>query len=81
LGIDLAIDGWDQSWYWQNPVVKKIIVYLKSVIEANKVTMLHFVPSMLGVFLPDLRAGECPSLDKVLCSGEALQPIHAEAFR
>jgi amino acid adenylation domain-containing protein len=63
------------------PGGQKDNVYLKSVIEANKVTMLHFVPSMLGVFLPDLRAGDCPSLDKVLCSGEALQPIHAEAFR
>jgi amino acid adenylation domain-containing protein len=55
--------------------------YLKSVIEANKVTMLHFVPSMLGVFLPDIKAGECSSLDKVLCSGEALQLIHTETFR
>ncbi len=55
--------------------------YLKWVIEEHGITMLHFVPSMLGVFLPDLKNGECKSIKKVLCSGEALNPSHANMFR
>ncbi|MDQ6763754.1 MAG: amino acid adenylation domain-containing protein, partial [Bacteroidota bacterium] len=55
--------------------------YLKQIINRHHITMLHFVPSMLGVFLPALNDGECKSLQKVLCSGEALNPSHANLFR
>jgi amino acid adenylation domain-containing protein/non-ribosomal peptide synthase protein (TIGR01720 family) len=55
--------------------------YLRSVIEQQHITMMHFVPSMLGVFLPDLQYGDCKGLRKVLCSGEALKPAHVAAFR
>ncbi|MEM8909979.1 MAG: AMP-binding protein, partial [Bacteroidota bacterium] len=41
----------------------------------------HFVPSMLEVFLPNVEVGECPSLRKVFCSGEALKPGHVTDFR
>jgi amino acid adenylation domain-containing protein/non-ribosomal peptide synthase protein (TIGR01720 family) len=46
--------------------------YLARTIEAEQITTLHFVPSMLRVFLevPDL-AG-CASVRRVICSGEAL---------
>nr|WP_227470626.1 non-ribosomal peptide synthetase [Massilia sp. YMA4] len=47
--------------------------YLGQVIEAAGVTTLHFVPSMLQVFLsqPDAVA-RCASVRQVMCSGEAL---------
>ncbi|MET0647618.1 MAG: amino acid adenylation domain-containing protein, partial [Pyrinomonadaceae bacterium] len=47
--------------------------YLADVIEAERITTLHFVPSMLQVFLeePELRR-RCASLRRVVCSGEAL---------
>ena len=46
--------------------------YLIDLIKREKVTTLHFVPSMLQVFLEDERARECESLKRVICSGEAL---------
>ncbi|UXE67978.1 MAG: amino acid adenylation domain-containing protein [Chryseotalea sp. WA131a] len=48
-----------------------------------KVTTIHFVPSMLSVFLEFLAHGlitDLKSLRLVFCSGEALRPIHVEAF-
>ncbi|QRK05623.1 amino acid adenylation domain-containing protein [Archangium violaceum] len=47
--------------------------YLASLIARERVTTLHFVPSMLKVFLeePNLEA-RCASLRRVVCSGEAL---------
>ena len=46
--------------------------YLRKVIEETGVTTLHFVPSMLRSFLDQCRAGECPSVRHVVCSGEEL---------
>jgi amino acid adenylation domain-containing protein/non-ribosomal peptide synthase protein (TIGR01720 family)/FkbM family methyltransferase len=54
--------------------------YLKHIIEQEQITLLHFVPSMLGVFLSDLQTGECSGLKKVLCSGEALKPSQVAMF-
>jgi len=42
--------------------------------------MVHFVPSMLSVFLADISESECKGLVKVLCSGEALKKSHVEQF-
>lgn len=55
--------------------------YLLSTIDTAQITMLHFVPSMLGNFLPDVQAGNIKSLRKVLCSGEALKPWQVELFK
>ena len=46
--------------------------YLIDLIKREQVTTLHFVPSMLQVFLEDERVRECVSLKRVICSGEAL---------
>nr|WP_230863147.1 non-ribosomal peptide synthase/polyketide synthase [Amycolatopsis camponoti] len=46
--------------------------YLARLIRDHGVTTVHFVPSMLQVFLQEPAAGECTSLRRVLCSGEAL---------
>jgi amino acid adenylation domain-containing protein len=56
-------------------------LYLKSVIESQRVTLLHFVPSMLSVFLLDIEKGDCPELKHVLCSGEALTTAQVKLFR
>ena len=46
--------------------------YLVRTIVAEEITTLHFVPSMLQVFV-DAPGGEgCASLQRVICSGEAL---------
>jgi amino acid adenylation domain-containing protein len=47
-------------------------VYLRQVIEENRVTTLHFVPSMLQMFLDQHPAGACASVRHVVCSGEEL---------
>ncbi|MFI5606844.1 non-ribosomal peptide synthase/polyketide synthase [Amycolatopsis sp. NPDC051903] len=46
--------------------------YLAGLIRREGVTTVHFVPSMLEVFLGEPGARECASLRRVLCSGEAL---------
>mgnify|MGYP000541208974 CR=1 FL=1 len=49
--------------------------YLADVIVEHSVTRVHFVPSMLDVFLAEPKAALCSSLEIVNCSGEAL-PVH-----
>jgi amino acid adenylation domain-containing protein len=51
-------------------------VYLAELIQERGVTTVHFVPSMLQVFLREPAAAGCTSLRRVLCSGEAL-PVDA----
>ncbi|HEY0171186.1 MAG TPA: amino acid adenylation domain-containing protein, partial [Pyrinomonadaceae bacterium] len=46
--------------------------YLVDVIRRERVTTLHFVPSMLQVFLEEPRVPACASLRRVISSGEAL---------
>jgi amino acid adenylation domain-containing protein/non-ribosomal peptide synthase protein (TIGR01720 family) len=46
--------------------------YLIELIKQERVTTIHFVPSMLQAFLENERARECHSLRRVICSGEAL---------
>jgi amino acid adenylation domain-containing protein/non-ribosomal peptide synthase protein (TIGR01720 family) len=46
--------------------------YLCQLIEKMQVTTLHFVPSMLQVFLEHPRAGAAGSLRHIVCSGEEL---------
>jgi len=56
--------------------------YLVSLIRQEKITITHFVPSMLAAFLvePDVR--RCVSLRHLICSGEALAPsLQRDVFR
>ncbi|OBP16550.1 hypothetical protein A5320_03905 [Rheinheimera sp. SA_1] len=55
--------------------------YLAELIRQEKVTKLHFVPSMLGLMLEHGGLQQCDSLRQVFCSGEALISNHVEAFR
>jgi amino acid adenylation domain-containing protein len=46
--------------------------YLAQCIRAERVTTVHFVPSMMSLFLEERLAAECRSLRHVVSSGEAL---------
>jgi len=45
---------------------------LVQTIQKNKVSQLHFVPSMLTLFLNTENVENCASIKRVFCSGEAL---------
>ncbi|APT30181.1 linear gramicidin synthase subunit C [Methylobacterium phyllosphaerae] len=49
-------------------------------INRRGVTTIHFVPSMLSVFLETEGAASCASLLRVICSGEALQAASLRKF-
>jgi amino acid adenylation domain-containing protein len=53
------------------PEGHKDSAYLARTIQAEQVTTVHFVPSMLQVFLTE-PVQDCTSLRRVICSGEAL---------
>lgn len=55
-------------------------IYLRDTIKTNNITVLHFVPSMLGVFLQTDKIETLASIRQVFCSGEALQLEHGRRF-
>ncbi|MBW8683317.1 non-ribosomal peptide synthase/polyketide synthase [Chitinophaga rhizophila] len=62
------------------PEGQKDARYLKKLIDDQHVTLSHFVPSMLELFLEETGPASCPTLKKVLCSGEQLKPAHVKRF-
>lgn len=46
--------------------------YLARLMQEQRITTVHFVPSMLRAFLAHPKAGECGWLRRAFCSGEAL---------
>ncbi|MGD9065106.1 MAG: amino acid adenylation domain-containing protein, partial [Desulfobacterales bacterium] len=54
--------------------------YLVQLIVEQKITTIHFVPSMLQAFLLDENIETCQSLNRVICSGEALPYALQERF-
>lgn len=54
------------------PEGHKDSAYLARLIMEHGITTLHFVPSMLQIFLQEPQLGQCHSLRRVICSGEAL---------
>ncbi|HLJ26156.1 MAG TPA: non-ribosomal peptide synthase/polyketide synthase [Candidatus Angelobacter sp.] len=46
--------------------------YLNAIIQSSRITTMHFVPSMLSVWLESEGAAACTTLRRVICSGEAL---------
>ncbi|GAO11278.1 non-ribosomal peptide synthetase adenylation domain protein [Streptomyces lydicamycinicus] len=53
--------------------------YLAETIVAENITITHFVPSGLKVFLQEPDAAKCVSLRRVVCGGEAL-PAELQAW-
>ena len=78
------------EFFWPLMVGAKLVVarpeghkdpaYLADVIAREKVTTLHFVPSMLRAFLEHKDAGRCASIRRVMSSGEALPADLAARF-
>jgi amino acid adenylation domain-containing protein len=54
------------------PEEHKDSLALVETISARQITTIHFVPSMLQVFIDTPGAENCRSLKRVICSGEAL---------
>ncbi|BDT95642.1 hypothetical protein IFM12275_56180 [Nocardia sputorum] len=79
------------EFFWPSQIGARLVVakpdghrdpaYLAEVISAEKVTVTHFVPSMLAVFVADTAAAQCGSLRLVFASGEALPPKPAHRLR
>jgi amino acid adenylation domain-containing protein len=54
--------------------------YLVRMVQENKITTMHFVPSMLQLFLEEGGLEKCRSLKRIICSGEALRAEHQKRF-
>lgn len=54
------------------PGGQKDSAYLAKLIADEKITTLHFVPSMLQLFVEEPKLKHCHHLRRVICSGEAL---------
>ncbi|MGE7057158.1 non-ribosomal peptide synthetase, partial [Paenibacillus glucanolyticus] len=90
--ITFDVSVWELFWwsfagaslYLLEPGGEKEPAVMLRAIEEQAVTVMHFVPSMLGVFLPYAadsgRGGELRSLRYVFASGEALKPAHVAGF-
>jgi amino acid adenylation domain-containing protein/non-ribosomal peptide synthase protein (TIGR01720 family) len=80
LSFDVSV--WELFWpllvgarlVLARPEGHKDTAYLAGLIEEQGITTLHFVPSMLQVFLEEPSIGRCHGLERVVVSGEALSP-------
>ncbi len=74
------VSGWE--FWWPLITGARLVVakpeghkdpnYLAKLIDSQQITTLHFVPSMLEIFLEVADIKSCSSLRQVFCSGEAL---------
>ncbi|KOR90717.1 gramicidin biosynthesis protein [Paenibacillus solani] len=90
--ITFDVSVWELFWwsfagaslYLLGPGGEKEPSIMLRTIEQQGITVMHFVPSMLGVFLnyaaESGRGGELCSLRYVFASGEALKPAHVTGF-
>ncbi|GII31097.1 non-ribosomal peptide synthetase/MFS transporter [Planotetraspora mira] len=77
-GFDVSV--WEFFWplmvgarlVLARPGGHKDAAYLRDLIVAEGVTTLHFVPSMLAMFLAEEGVAACGTLERVICSGEEL---------
>lgn len=87
FGFDVSV--WEFFWtlmtgarlVMARPEGHKDPGYLVETIRRNKVTTMHFVPSMLQVFLEHGDLENMQSLARVVCSGEALSPALLRRFQ
>ncbi|TDD61280.1 amino acid adenylation domain-containing protein [Kribbella antibiotica] len=88
FGFDVSV--WEFFWpllegavlVLARPDGHKDAEYLVDLIRRERVTVTHFVPSMLRAFLQEDGASDCVSLRDVICSGEALPAeLRDEFFR
>ncbi|WP_288048880.1 non-ribosomal peptide synthetase [Nocardia sp.] len=55
--------------------------YLVDIITGTNITVAHFVPSMMSVFVAETGAARCTGLRYVFASGEALPAVTAQKLR
>jgi amino acid adenylation domain-containing protein len=55
--------------------------YIRTLMTQNKVTVANFAPSALSKFLLEAGEGACPTLQRIICSGEALKITHVSECR
>ena len=85
-GFDVSV--WEFFWpliqgatlVMARPDGHKDAHYLAELIQRERITTLHFVPSMLRAFVAEPTAADCTSLTRVMCSGEALPRELANQF-
>ncbi|MFC9896576.1 non-ribosomal peptide synthase/polyketide synthase [Nocardia sp. NPDC127579] len=87
--ITFDVSVWEL--FWPSQIGARLVIaapdghrdpgYLASIITAQQVTVAHFVPSMLSLFVAEPTAAECVSLRLVFSSGEALPPSPAHLLR
>ncbi|HEV2962010.1 MAG TPA: amino acid adenylation domain-containing protein, partial [Candidatus Angelobacter sp.] len=86
FGFDVSV--WEFFWplmYGASVVVArpeghKDSGYLVRTVQQERITTVHFVPSMLAVFLQEAEVERCTSLRRVISSGEALPASVVENF-
>ncbi|GAA4579445.1 hypothetical protein GCM10023194_05120 [Planotetraspora phitsanulokensis] len=77
-GFDVSV--WEFFWplmtgarlVLARPGGHKDAAYLRDLIVAEGVTTVHFVPSMLAMFLAEEGVAACRTLERIVCSGEEL---------
>ncbi|XOF35365.1 MAG: amino acid adenylation domain-containing protein [Candidatus Electrothrix sp. YB6] len=82
------VSGWE--FWWPLIIGSRLVIakpeghkdpaYLVELINGQQITVLHFVPSMLQIFLENPAVESCSSLKQVFCSGEALPVSLQERF-
>ncbi|MFZ6658965.1 amino acid adenylation domain-containing protein, partial [Undibacterium sp. TJN19] len=85
FGFDVSV--WEFFWPLLNgaslvfarPQGHQDPAYLNQLIAAEKITTVHFVPSMLQAFLANGPARYCDSLRTIVCSGEEL-PVELQTW-
>lgn len=81
--ISFDVSLWELFWPLQqgaklvieNPNGHKDPNQLIHTINKNEVTIGHFVPSMLNIFIETPNVKKCSSLKRIFCSGEVLSTI------
>src|SRR5581483_5458654 len=80
FGFDVSV--WEFFWpimtgaglVVARPGEHQDVAELINLINREQITTIHFVPSMLQAFLEAIEPEDCRSLNRVICSGEALTP-------
>ncbi len=85
------VSVWELLWWSQVGATLCLLVpggekdprQITQTIEKNRVTVMHFVPSMLNIFMEYLQINDVEGLSsirQVFASGEALMPYQVEKF-
>lgn len=86
--FNFDVSVWELFWpllvgsklFFAKPEGHKDPEYLAQVIKQQNISHLHFVPSMLAIFLQSPNIQSCNTIKAVFASGEALQKEHCEKF-